>query len=201
MRIRPYLLRIIGCALGIPIGALIASWAWNSLSGELRLRSEGVPIKASVRDWRVLDTRYGTDYEVRYSFTVANRPEEFTFCDPPPIERPNLWASLPQPVWEESRHTRLVDVLFLPDEPRTNRPAQLAGDQLGDLITGVLVCGGLAIGCAVVLAVGYWQYRRCKQDPECRAKAYWLFRVERCSLPVESSSIRTTDVTGSRGIV
>lgn len=90
-----------------------------------RLRRDGVPVEAEVTGWEQ-SSHHGRGSHaanlVRYAFTVPGRPESFSATDFFPFVEENAWVDIPRDLWEQTRQTRKLRVVYLPSDPRKNRP-------------------------------------------------------------------------------
>ena len=177
MRFRFRLKRFILSVLGLVTGLWMAGDTWISFQEEQSLASGGMRTMAFAREWRVYQGRGGRSYQLRYDFKVAGRAEDFTRRALFPYERKDLWESLPEPDWEQTRRTGRIEVIYLPNDPWTNRPAQTAGERRNDRMIGMVAGVGFAIAGLVSLAVGFSQYRQFRSSPDGR-RQFWLFWVE-----------------------
>jgi hypothetical protein len=177
MRLRFRVKRIAFSVAGLVIGPWLAVGAWDSLQGELRLGSQGIRTMAAAREAEVCEGIGDTSYKLRYDFKVPGRAEEFSARALFPYERRNLFERVPESACEDACRTGRVEVVYLPDDPWINRPADPAGHRLADRATALAVGAGWAIAGVVGLAVGFWQYRRLRAAPNGR-RQFWLFWVE-----------------------
>ena len=116
------LVAVLFTASSFLIGTLMFAVSVPSMLQELRLRSEGVVVYAEVTNWRVHHGRYGISHEVRYAFRRDGRA--YTRSDPFPFGPCDLWSSIPDALWEQTKSTRALAVLHLPAAPESNRPAR-----------------------------------------------------------------------------
>lgn len=140
---KPSVLAILGVAIGILVGGAIAWLGSAAIVAEVRLSASGEVVSARVTNNQITKSRRtGTTHSVRYVFDVPDGPEKVTHEDE--TGRDNLWASMEEEAYFEATKKKKVDVLYLPEQPTTNRPVRAAGgrfggDQIAGLILGLLI--------------------------------------------------------------
>jgi hypothetical protein len=132
------------CALG---GGGVLTWLGiQTVRHELRLRE-----KPAVADAKLTDTATyvvtrnhieSTDYEVRYAFQLNGQ----TFTCGDETGRDDLWATMANKGdWDAARAAGTLQVTYLPDEPRINRPVLAGNAPLGDSLAGLILGGVLGL--------------------------------------------------------
>lgn len=94
--------------------------ALYDLRNELRLRNQGVVVQAQLTEATVLEEAGGPVHAVKYAFTAADG-QRYTASQT--LSGPNVWMSLDEPVWNEVVARATLPVVYVPDDPWTNRPA------------------------------------------------------------------------------
>jgi hypothetical protein len=144
--------------LGLAGGSIVLRSGWVGVSEELGLQSRGVTVRADVHDWRVKTSRYGTSYDVLYTFSLNGGFQRFDCRDRLLPWRTGLWSSVPQEVWQKARQDAKIDVVYLPENPFVNRPQSEELPLNGPV--GVTALGAiLTASCAVGLLI---EIRRCR---------------------------------------
>lgn len=127
---------------GLLIALLLIGLAFILLSipsvrNELRLREESVVTEAQVVEWRVMvNRRQHRSYEVRYQFYAPEQGAWYSAADE--TGRDNLWATLPEEEWNVATNQGRLQVVYLPSNPRVNRPASDRGNLRDALFGGLL---------------------------------------------------------------
>ncbi len=105
------------------------------------IRSQSV-VNARVVDSRVMATKYGLSYEVRYAFSLGSAAPEFVRSDY--LGRSDLWSTLPEDAWREAVATQRLQVRYDPKNPGNNGPdvsLPSVWDSLTPIILGVFILG------------------------------------------------------------
>lgn len=114
--------------------------------GKDSLLTDGVVI-----DTRIMRSRAGTQYELRYHFTIDG--QTYGYSDA--TGRDDLWIALPRERWSQLRAQKTLRVRYAPSDPRINTPdgtPLASADHYGGFILAGLI---------VVTTVGLaWQERR-----------------------------------------
>lgn len=177
MRIRLNPKPVAQCGLLLVAGPVFLALGWQEVRDDVRLQRTGVVTHADVYDWRILDHRGVTHYELRYKFSAPGHPGQFSRSDPA-LGREDLWSSVAPEVWTGSQQLPRIDVRFVPDDPRINSPVAVAGNPWGDKLAGLIV-GVLALATAgVMLSVAAVQYTRCCRQPPGYRREFFLFTAE-----------------------
>ena len=137
----PYIRAIVCTVLAVP-GILLAFAGISEITNELSLRTRGVVILARAVDWKTKSGQNWTQYSLRYTFHLPDDPVEYSSTDV--TGRKNLWFRVTEAAWRQSKKTSEIEVVYLPSNPRANRPLAPGGARLGDPITGALLGIGLA---------------------------------------------------------
>ncbi len=170
--------RVAQCAVLLVAGPAFLFLGSSAVRDDLKLQRTGVVAQADVYDWRIESDKSGPLYELRYTFAVPGRPIRYSHSDLE-FDRQDLWVAVAPAVWEASRQSNQIDVRYMPDDPRVNRPVGVAGDPWVDMLAA-LVCGVLSLATgALMLLVAAVQYRRCRRNPPPDGREYLLFTAER----------------------
>ena len=121
-------------------GAVLTWLGIQTVRNELHLRD-----KPAVADAKITDTATyvvtrnnieSTDYEVRYTFQVNGK----TFTCGDETGRNDLWATMTNKSdWDAARTAGSLQVMYLPDDPRINRPVLAGNAPLGDSLAGLIL--------------------------------------------------------------
>ena len=142
-------LGIAAAIIAIPIGTL----GVLGLVREHALAGEVGHVCAEVTAAEERHTRSRTEYVVKYRLVrdgvVYRRSDE--------TGRTDLWADVTPDDWRRARASGCVDVIFVPDDPATNRPERFRAenDPRGNKIAA-LVLAGLTLG---LFAIAAWRIR------------------------------------------
>jgi hypothetical protein len=109
-----------------------------SIQNRRSLLKNGVFTTATVTDIRV-DTDEEAGYDIRYSFRVGDNATRYSLSDE--TGRRDLWYPPTEEEWDTIQQTNEIEILYLPENPWINRPADGAGmgDPIGGLIFGILI--------------------------------------------------------------
>ena len=110
----------------------------SSIKDEQDLQDKGVIASAAVIDSRILATRNGASYDVKYQFSVDGGKTWYSCSDR--TGRKNIWCPVTEEQWQATRSTGQVEVIYLPGKPWINRPVHSTAGMI-DLWAGV--CLGL----------------------------------------------------------
>ena len=142
---------VVGCAIGLLIGAGLAAVGVFTYVNQERLGQHGARVTARVTDARHMRQGSRESFELRYAFEVPGRAGTFTLGDE--LGRADLWSTTDgQTEWETAQDSGQVDVLYLPSDPRINRLVSRHGNPLGDAGAGFLL--GLLLA-GVCLRIGW----------------------------------------------
>lgn len=154
---------IVGGVVGLVVGLFVGVLGANGAVQEYGLRSRGVATRAVVTDHQfVLRTRNlgsWTEHQIRYRFNVKGWPQPFTLSDTLPMWRTDLWTSVSEETWRAIQRDGTIQVVYLPDNPRANRPAWAGGKPMNGFVLFMVVGGIVAPWSLRSLLVGI---RRCR---------------------------------------
>ena len=103
---------IITVFFGIP-AIMFTALAVPQIKSDLALQQSEHIVKARVTDWQI-----SPKYSIRYTFVIDG--VEASHSDS--TGRKNLWASIPENVWRETKTTGAVDVRYDPANIFSNTP-------------------------------------------------------------------------------
>jgi hypothetical protein len=149
------------CLLCTTGGGAITWLGSAALVNAARLTFEGQVVDAVVTDARVMQSRRGTSFEVRYAFSVPGDPARYTAEDE--TGRANLWETLAdEPTWRAATTVGHVQVQYLPSDPHVNRPLAGTGASFGEDQAAGLGLGLCLLIPSVLVALGtvWGQIRR-----------------------------------------
>ena len=128
--------RLIATAvLSIPT-ILFTALAIPQIKSDRVLRESDHVIEARVTDWQIT-TKGGKKHDIRYAFTVDG--VEASHSDA--TGRANLWVSIPEDIWHQTKTTRTIDVRYDPGNIFNNLPACKSpsyADTYAALVMGIL---------------------------------------------------------------
>lgn len=94
-----------------------------SLQREKLLQREPIRISVTPTEWEI-GTSKKISYKVRYSFQIPSNTRSFSYGERFPISRTNVWAEVPQKVWQDTKDNKSqLPVIYANSDPSINRPA------------------------------------------------------------------------------
>jgi len=135
---------------GILIGfvSLAVFRAVLTIKNDIDLESQGKIADASVINWRkspVSRRRYNLDqpynYDVQYVFILNKNPSTVYSHTDGITNKENRWTSVTQKEWEQSKESKIIQVLYLPSNPKVNRAVYLSHrtTPIGDSFAGTVL--------------------------------------------------------------
>ncbi len=135
---------------GIAIGFFFLYLGSADTLNEIRIRRDGIALEADVLNWRTLtDDFFQTSHEVQYTFTLPGDKNTYSRTDS--TDRSHLWSTLPEKVWDQTKQTRKLSVVYLASNPKVNRPEQPGGFIKTDLFVAVFFGAILSVFSAALL--------------------------------------------------
>lgn len=122
--------------LGLGVPGLLETIALHRSNGE---------VDARIVDSRVMSTRYGLSYEVKYVFQSALNTRSIGRKG---LFYENLWSSLPEAEWKKVVEAGYVAVKYDPSNLRNNAPLVELPSLLDNSVPIVL---GLFLSCGIVV--------------------------------------------------
>ena len=111
--------------IAIAVVALIGiACSGIGLISELTLSQNGVTTMATVTDTEMSYTNGNPTYDVQYEFSING--QVYTCSDP--TGRRDLWCGVSYSEYQSADATQQIQVLYLPDNPWNNRPADKSPD-------------------------------------------------------------------------
>ena len=130
--------RLLLCLLFAAGGLFIVYLGFQDYRNDGALKSSGKTVEGEALDFRIYrSSKAGTSYEVQYHFSLPGQATVYSRSDPFPGGRTDLWSTLPQDLWDKTRISRKVEVVYLPENPWVNRPLHTASYAVADSLTGM----------------------------------------------------------------
>ncbi|MBN1439368.1 MAG: hypothetical protein JW929_08170 [Anaerolineales bacterium] len=143
---------ILLCAVFSP---LMLYLGFASAYDDLRLRSQGVLVRAAVTDSHAEAEDGPEGYSIKYAFRLEGDPTRYSHADR--TGRRDLWCPVGKAQWPMILEIGRVDVLYLPDDPWVNRPLYGGVEVFNSYAA---VCMGICPWLLVIL--GLWVKRGSK---------------------------------------
>lgn len=64
-------------------------------------------------------------YQLRYRFQVPGKLDWYYLPAASELFNPLTYVEMPKPEWQRAKDSGFIDVLYLPDQPQMNHPAEL----------------------------------------------------------------------------
>lgn len=111
-----------------------------SLKDELSLEKNSLLIESEVINWRIHNSKYNKNsHEVQYTFSLPNDPVKYSRGDF--MGRKNLWSELPVKLWDETKATKKVTVIYNSKNPWNSK---IPGKSRFPDIYTMLILGGFS---------------------------------------------------------